>query len=476
MMKNFWPFILLTLLSCSTSDRPLPNIILLMADDLGWGDAGYQGHPELITPYLDSMAGEGLVFNRFYAAAPVCSPTRGSVLTGRHPFRYGIYYANTGKLPDHELTLAEVLKSKGYMTGHFGKWHLGTLSRTIRDSNRGGRERDTSFYSPPWQHGFDICFSTEAKVPTWDPMITPDTAAGGVPKELAKGDFYGTYYWTGEDRVETENLEGDDARVIMDRVIPFIREAVRQGKPFLAVAWFHTPHCPDVAGKEYREKYRNLNPHQQHYYGTITALDEQIGRLRKELADLQIDRNSMVWFTSDNGPAARGGGPGNAKGGRQQGETGGFRERKGSLYEGGVRVPGILVWPEMVKEYRETDFPAVTSDYFPTILAVLDISLENLPEMDGISLKDIIVSDTPRERNSPIGFQSRYKNTFMTAWSGDRYKLVSKDSNQTFELYDLLEDPFEENDMAADCTRVLAAMKDELEAWLNSFQPPDHDH
>jgi arylsulfatase A-like enzyme len=457
-------------LSCTSSDEPFPNIILLMADDLGWGDTGYNGHPTLQTPALDEMAASGLVFNRFYAAAPVCSPTRGSVLTGRHPFRYGIPYANAGRLPEEEITLAEVLKRKGYRTGHFGKWHLGTLTKDIRDSNRGGRIIDTAHYSPPWDHGFDVCFSTEAKVPTWDPMITPSRQAGGVARDLIAGDFYGTHYWTGKGMAETENLEGDDSRVIMDRVIPFIRDAVNQGRPFLAVVWFHTPHSPVLAGKTYLDEYPGLDSNYRHYYGCITAMDEQIGRLRKELADLKADRNTMIWFTSDNGPAAAGGGPGDDKGGRQQGETGGFRGRKGHLYEGGIRVPGLLVWPVKIAHPRETNFPSVTSDYLPTLLDYLNVSLEDQPLLDGISLRQVIESDTVHTRGKAIGFQSRFRNGFLTVWSGDRYKLVCWDSSTACELYDLQADPYEENNIAAEYPEVVLAMKSQLEDWLSSFE------
>ncbi len=462
------PLVFVICFSCTSSKERLPNIILLMADDMGWGDAGYNGHPVLETPHLDGMAGVGLVFNRFYSAAPVCSPTRGSVLTGRHPFRYGIEYANVGNLPQSEITLAEVLKKRGYVTGHFGKWHLGTLSKTVRDANRGGRVDDTSHYSPPWQHGFDVCFSTEAKVPTWDPMIVPEIEAGGVTDGLVEGDFYGTYYWTGEEQMVKDNLEGDDSRVIMDRVIPFVRDAASEGKPFLAVVWFHTPHSPVVAGKKYLDMYPDQDEDKQHYYGTITAMDEQIGRLRREIEDLQINQNTMIWFTSDNGPAARGGGPGDSKGGRQQGETSGFRERKGSLYEGGIRVPGLLVWPEKIKQHRETDFPAVTTDYFPTILDLLDIPLDHKPILDGISLAEIIASDADSERSKPIGFHSPYKNNMMTAWSDNRYKLVSKDNRATFELYDLENDPYERYDISGGHPELVNKMNAELDGWLSS--------
>ncbi|MHC4499432.1 MAG: sulfatase-like hydrolase/transferase, partial [Planctomycetota bacterium] len=149
-----------------------PNVVLVMTDDQGWGDVGYNGHPVLKTPNLDQMAEEGIRFERFYSGAPVCSPTRGSCLTGRHPFRYGIYHANVGHMKKDEITLAEVLKMQGCATGHFGKWHLGTLTKTVKESNRGGK-RGAAHYSPPWENGFDECFSTEAKVPTWDPMVRP---------------------------------------------------------------------------------------------------------------------------------------------------------------------------------------------------------------------------------------------------------------------------------------------------------------
>ncbi|MCK5464292.1 MAG: sulfatase-like hydrolase/transferase, partial [Bacteroidales bacterium] len=240
-------------------------------------------------------------------------------------------------------------------------------------------------------------------------------------------------------------------------------------KPFLAVVWFHTPHSPVIAGKKYLAMYPDLNQDQQHYFGTITAMDEQIGRLRHELEDLQIDRNTMIWFTSDNGPAARGGGPGDAKGGRQQGETGGFRERKGSLYEGGIRVPGILYWPEKIAKNRETNYPAVTTDYFPTIIDLLGISLDNQAMLDGVSLRDIIESDTGRIRNKPIGFQSRYKKNFMTAWSDDRYKLVSKDNRVTFELYDIVNDPYERYNIARRYPELVMQMTEELDEWMSSI-------
>ncbi|MHC4507427.1 MAG: sulfatase family protein, partial [Planctomycetota bacterium] len=355
-------------------DAGKPNIILCMADDLGWGDTGFNGNSIIKTPNLDAMARAGMRFTRFYSGAPVCSPTRGSCLTGRHPYRYGIFFANAGHTREEEITLAEALKTQGYATGHFGKWHMGTLTTKEKDSNRGG-PRGAKHYSPPWENGFDVCFSTEAKVPTWDPMKSPNTDKA-----------YGTYYWRQDGTKETENLQGDDSRVIMDRAVPFIREAVEAGESFFAVVWFHTPHLPVLAGPQYRRMYSQYSEDEQHYYGCITAMDEQMGRLRRELRGLGVADNTMVWFCSDNGPEGKDG-----KSGRTRGSAGPFRGRKRSLFEGGVRVPGLLEWPARVKAGRTTDLPCSTSDYFPTVLDVLGFSMKGQPEpIDGVSLLPLI--------------------------------------------------------------------------------------
>ena len=167
-----------------------PNVVVILADDLGWADVS-PNNPDTFyeTPNLERLAARGVRFPQGYAAAPVCSPTRASVLTGRHPARMGIDGANVGHLHAEELHLGEVLGAAGWRTGFFGKWHLGTLTRDVVDSNRGGRPKHDAHHSPPWEHGFDECFATEAKVPTFDPMVDPNS-----------GDAYGTRYWTGPRR------------------------------------------------------------------------------------------------------------------------------------------------------------------------------------------------------------------------------------------------------------------------------------
>jgi len=424
-----------------------PNIILCMADDLGWGDPGFNGNSIIRTANLDAMARAGMRFTRFYSAAPVCSPTRGSCLTGRHPYRYGVFFANVGHMLEEEITLAEALKMQGYITGHFGKWHLGTLTTTEKDSNRGG-PRGAKHYSPPTDNGFDVCFSTEAKVPTWNPMKEPET-----------NQPYGTSYWREDGTKATNNLDGDDSRVIMDRVIPFIRNAVDEGKPFLAVVWFHAPHGPVVAGPKYRKMYSQYSEDEQHYYGCITAMDEQMGRLRDWLRELGIADNTMLWFCSDNGPEGRDG-----KKGRYRGSAGPFRGRKRSLFEGGVRVPGLLEWPAHIKDGQVTDNLCCTSDYFPTVLDVLGFRIKRQPEpIDGVSLMPLIDGKMAK-RPVPIGFESD-KQVSLT---DNRYKIYSKDNGKTYMLFDLIDDPGESRDLAAEKPQILQSMKATLEQWRKS--------
>ena len=247
-----------------------PNVILCMTDDQGWGDVGYNGHPVLRTPHLDQMAREGIRFDRFYAGAPVCSPTRGSCLTGRHPYRYGIPFANVGHLKREEITLADALKTQGYVTGHFGKWHLGTLTTKIKDGNRGGPDHPEE-YAPPWDNGFDQCYTTESKVPTYWHEGVYET--------------FGTHYWTGpDDMVPADEVLGDDSALMMDQALPFIREAVAAEQPFFTVIWFHTPHLPVVSAPPFTDGYTE----HADYYGCITAMDEQVGRLRHALSELGV--------------------------------------------------------------------------------------------------------------------------------------------------------------------------------------------
>ena len=438
-----------------------PNIILCMCDDLGWGDVGYNGNKIIKTPSLDKMAAEGVKFDRFYAAAPVCSPTRASCLNGRHPYRTGIFFANTGILRPEEITIAEILKDQGYSTGHFGKWHLGTFTKTEKDANRGG-EKYPELYNPPTLHGFDTFFSTESKVPTWDPMIKPAKFTGEGNKRFGwnyikpgeESEPFGTFYWTPKGKV-TENLKGDDSRVIMDRVIPFIEKNAKEGKPFLTVIWFHTPHLPCVAGPKFAEMYKDQDFQMQQFAGSITAMDEQMGRLRDKLKELGINDNTILWFTSDNGPEGSDSAPGSA---------GNHKGRKRSLHEGGVRVPGLMTWPNKVKKPMVIETPVVTCDYLPTVVDALGISMpKNANKLDGISIIPLL-EGKELKRPTPIGFASKGQ----VAFNDVQYKYYQKKPGAQIELYDILKDPYEKTNIADQHPEVVAKFKKGFGTWYNS--------
>lgn len=430
-----------------------PNIILIMADDLGWGDTGYNGHPEIQTPYLDEMAEKGVTFERFYAAAPVCSPTRGSCLTGRNPNRYGIFSANIGSLPQEEITLAELLQAQGYRTGHFGKWHLGTLTKDSLDANRGGKPQFAKHYAPPWQHGFEVCFATESKVPTWDPMQTPEKAAGGVGNQ-GLGNYFGTAYWNEKGEKVKDNLDGDDSRIIVDRLIPFLEDAHSNEEPFFAVVWFHTPHTPVITGEEYRAKYAHLSEEEQHYYGCITAMDEQIGRIRNKLKELGIHDQTMTFFTSDNGPENDQNRP------RSIGITKGLSERKRSLKEGGIRVPGLLEYPSQFPNGKSVETPFFTSDYLPSIVDLLNLDYPNDRPLDGESILPIL-TDLSVDDRKPLVF--RYQKQAAVI-DGD-YKIYRENETADFRLFNLKNDPAEQQDLSLELPEKREAMIQYWNDW-----------
>lgn len=446
-------------ISSVLSESKTPNVILLMADDMGWGDTGFNGNQVVQTPHLDQMAGNGLVFDRFYAAAPVCSPTRGSCLTGRHPYRYGIPTANAGHILKEELTLAELLKGKGYATGHFGKWHLGTLTKEGRDSNRGGN-RNQQHYAPPTEHGFDTYYSTEAKTPTWDPLWAPakHNRSWWDPAPASSRASYGTAYWTPQGKVE-EPLDGDDSKVIMDQALKFIEGSVTNEKPFFAVIWFHAPHLPVVSGKRWTDPYDTLGGYHKHYYGCISALDHQVGRLRKALKEQNASEDTMLWFCADNGPEG--------KSFQAPGSAWPLRGRKRSLHDGGVRVPAILEWEGTVEKGQHTNVPTVTSDYLPTIADLLGIALPDRP-FDGMSLKTLIAGDDNKIPNDLLNREIGFQSGKQVAWMRGNMKYYSADQGKTALLFDLDKDISETTNLASDMPDLLADLKKSLNRWRES--------
>lgn len=446
---------------------PVTNIILIMCDDLGYGDVGFNGNPIIQTPNLDRLAVNGIRFSRFYAGGPVCSPTRGTCLTGRHYFRYGITHANRGHLPAQEITLARVLKSHGYTTGHFGKWHLGTL-----DPNYSGKpNRDPALnYAPPWERDYDASFATEYAVPSWDPTVGIDNNHQRLDSSWAS-----PYYENGQ--LATENLDGCDSRILMDRAIPFIEKAVANDQPFFSTIWFHAPHTPVVAGPEYRALYAQCREDEQHYYGCVTAVDDQVGRLYQTLEKLGVAEQTMVWFCSDNGPEGRVGTMG-----RNRGSTVGLRGRKRSLFEGGVGVPAFLHWPSRVEAGQVVEMPCSTLDYFPTITELIDYALPDRRPIDGVSLVPMIGGKmTVRPRPIPYRFNERKEAMFGSptfAMTDNRYKCLTnlanfsslddRTDNQRDLCFDLMADRFETNDVSEEQIDLIHQTRQRLSEWVDS--------
>ena len=447
-----------------------------MSDDQGWGDVGYNGNEILKTPHLDAMAAAGVRLDRFYAASPVCSPTRASVLTGRHPFRYGIEWAGEGHLPLDEQTIAEVLGENGYGTGHFGKWHVGELSRTVNQSYFPGDIANPDHYAPPWVHGFDVAFSTESMMPTYNPYYHVGGDYGSEDyrflqseavdeNQLTGGFRWRDHFWVGPGEIEDSWLAGDSSRIIMDRALDFIGSHAEDRKPFLAVIWFHTAHTPVVAGNDDRALYPDQAIEAQHWYGSITAMDREIGRLRSQLRELGIADNTLVWFNSDNGPSYI----------HNINSAGPFKGKKAELTEGGVRVPAIVEWPNGLGGGRVTAAPVSTSDIYPTVLAAAGLPLPAVqPQLDGINVLPLLNGESD-QRNVPIAFQSpirgvKYsadRSQLQFALSEDRYKLFSGDGGVSWQLYDLLDDPSESRDIAENNAVRVEDMKSKLQSWVD---------
>jgi len=432
--------------------QPTPNIIMLMADDLGYGDVGFNGNSTIMTPHLDSMAENGLHMTNFHAASPLCSPSRASCLTGRDPFRQGIFAAHTAGLRHGETTVAEVVKEQGYSTGFFGKWHLGWVQPETMD--------DRGYYSPPWQHGFDEVFATKSAVPTWDPTIYPDNWDGWGKGE---GNQWGLSIYVRNGVPVNDNLEGDDSRIIMDRVIPFIEESVQINQPFLATVWFHTPHEPVVAGPEYLAMYPDLAEEQRHLYGCITAMDEQIGRLRAFLRERGIAENTVVFFCSDNGAPASMVRDGVAS-------NGSFRGAKHRIWEGGLRVPSLIEWPGRVSGGRVSDYLSSTNDYFPTVLDILSVQPNEGIPLDGVSLLPLMEGKMMSKR-PPMAFawQRLYKDTARYALISGDYKIGIHDDHP-IELFNLKDDPYETDNLADKEPTIRNRLEAQLEAIKASWK------
>tara|TARA_R110000850_G_scaffold54619_1_gene130003 strand:- start:248 stop:1657 length:1410 start_codon:yes stop_codon:yes gene_type:complete len=448
--------ILVAVAIAQADDRP--NILLVMADDQGYGDAGFTGHPFVKTPHLDAMAKDGVVFNRFYAGAPVCSPTRASVMTGRTPMRTNVPNHGHYMRPD-EVTIAEVLKGAGYVTGHFGKWHIGSVQA----------ESPTC----PGKAGFDEWLSGLNFFDV-DPYLSRN----------------GTYV----------NRKGQGSIISMDATIDFLRKHKDGDKPMFAVTWFPSPHSPhaetpvDFPGGDslYKEAGKDRG-----YFLEITLLDQQMGKLRQSLREMDIADNTVVWYCSDNGGLVE--------------KSSGGRDKKGSIYEGGLRVPSILEWPAKLKP-GEVDTPAGAFDIYPTVLGIAGATVEDQPALDGIDLAEVIAGKLTKRpamgfwhghtvgqgthsdaiirdlmEAQQAGAHSPYPERLLknveefptlirgdygghAAWNEWPWKLhrIQKGDSVTIELYHLVNDPMETTDLVSQETKRAARMQKALEQWQSS--------
>ena len=440
-----------------------PNIVLVMADDQGWGDMGYNGHPALQTPQFDKMAAEALRFDRFYAAAPVCSPTRAAVMTGRHPNRMGVFKWGHAIRPQ-EITIAEALKTAGYATGHFGKWHLGSVRKG----------------SPvnPGACGFDQWLSAENFYDN-DPILS--------------------------DKGTAVRLEGESSMIAADAAIEFMTSRIKAGSgPFLAVVWFGSPHSPHLASPRDRDLYRDEPAKLRDFYGEISGMDRAFGKIRAAIRDLGIRDDTILWYTSDNGGLKT--------------ESSGGRGKKGQIYEGGLRVPALLEWPAVISGPRVVKTPANSSDIYPTLLEITETRMKGQPPLDGLSLMPLIRAKDGEEwkRPAPIGFWDHPGKGISTpsaswmkelldaqakgeepadrarlrldagvikggypadsfpghsAWLDDGWKLhrIERQGEPVvLELYQLRSDPMESDNLRDRQADRVAAMKGELENWLGS--------
>ncbi|MBT3200412.1 MAG: sulfatase-like hydrolase/transferase [Phycisphaerales bacterium] len=393
-----------------------PNVVLIMTDDQGWGQTGYYNHPALKTPNIDKMAANGLRFDRFYAGAPVCSPTRASVLTGRANDRTGVP-SHGHALRLQEKTLPAALKAAGYATGHFGKWHLNGL----RGPGVPVLGDDTHC---PGAFGFD----------QW---LTVSNFFDMNPVMSRKGKF--------------EEFKGDTSAIIVSEAMKFISASVKKDDPFLAVIWDGSPHSPWVASDADRKPFSQFSDKSQHHHGELVAFDRALGVLRKGLRDLDVADDTLVWYCSDNGGLPR----------FTPDTVGGLKGYKGSVWEGGLRVPGVIEWPGVVKP-QITTHPASTMDIFPTIADVLGLpDSVMLAPVDGASLTPLF-KKAPASRKKPIPFRYTGKGALVD----NDYKLVARSIQRgQFELYNLKDDPKESKDISGDQPEIFKRMKAAYIKW-----------
>jgi arylsulfatase len=450
MLRSYLLVLLCLILDQTTAQTQTPahpNIILIMTDDQGYGDFGFTGNPYVHTPTIDRLAIEGTLFTNFYVS-PVCAPTRSSLMTGRQSIRTGVYDTyNGGAIMDtREITIAEMLSANGYATGIFGKWHLG----------------DT-YPNRPSEQGFQYSLVHNAG----------GMAQVGDPNTYFKEQsYFDATLWKNNKLVETKGYCSD---VFTNEAIDFILK--NKSKPFFAYLAFNAPHTPLEVPEEYYDKYKDLPLESAYFsekgypmppmtekdredarrvYAMVENADDNIAHLIEKMEENGLMKNTVIIFLTDNGP-------------QQRRYTAGFRGTKGTVYEGGVRVP-MLMYPRQNNQER-INAPTAHMDLFPTIMQMCNIKYQH--KIDGLSLKPLLENNSTAFQNRTIyhhwtrGFLTPYQN--MALRQGD-FKLVGQVDYdaplERFELFNLREDPFEQNNLIKTHIDEAKKLKENLDDWI----------
>jgi arylsulfatase A-like enzyme len=435
--------ILLKPVSVAAAERP--NVVLIITDDQGWGDLGFHGNDRIKTPNLDALARKSVVLKNFYVS-PVCAPTRASLMTGRYNYRTGAIDTYRGRAMMHpeELTIAEMLSSAGYATGLFGKWHLG--------DNHPMRPHDQGFQEALYHWGGGLRQSADP--PGGNSYFDPWLSKNG----------------------QTIKTEGYCSDVYTDAAIEFM-ERQRQ-RPFFAYLAYNCPHTPlEVREEDYRP-YREskLDETTAKIYGMVANIDWNVGRLLARLDELKLTENTIVIFMTDNGP-------------QQPRYNGVHRGLKGSVYDGGIHVPCFVRWPARLRGGHAVDQIAAHVDVAPTLLAACGVEAPKAVQVDGRNLMPLLERKGGDWADRNLFFQwhrgdvpRRYR---AFAVRGERYKLVQAVGAGEkaaepfrFELFDMMADPGEKNDLAAKHPQIVEQMKTAYDRWFDDvsstrgYEPP----
>jgi arylsulfatase A len=401
-----------------------PNIVIVLCDDLGYGDLSCYGHPHIKTPHLDKFAAEGLRLTDCYAAAPVCSPSRAGMLTGRTPYRCGIYDWIPANSPMHlkktEQTVAQLLRDSGYATCHSGKWHC-----------------NGKFNSPeqpqPNDHGFEHWFSTQNNA----------SPSHHNPENFVhNGEPVGP-------------LEGYSSELIVTEAINWLGTKWDSTKPFCLFVWFHAPHEPIATAPEFMKIYESKK--EAIYYGNVTQMDHEFGRLMKTLDQMNLRDKTFVMFTSDNGPETlnryRGAN-------RSFGSPGSLRGMKLHMYEGGIRVPGIIRWPGKTKPGSVCHEPVNGTDILPSLCEMAGVEVPKDRPIDGTSFLPIF-QGKKLNRQVPLYWQYDHalSKPFTIAIRQGDWKILSNNEMTKCELYNLRKDIAEQHNLTESQPERLEAMK-----------------